>query len=57
MTIIADATGFGNSFDFQVAIEKFRVSGVRITTIEMILFEWLQHCQSPYFKKIIHLLK
>jgi nicotinamidase-related amidase len=46
-----------SKIDYKTAINKMAKHGAEITTVESILFELLQICGSPEFKKVSSLIK
>ncbi|MBA2728491.1 MAG: isochorismatase family protein [Parachlamydiaceae bacterium] len=57
VAVLNDAITSRSIYDFSTAIAEMRDIGVRISSVETILFELLQDSLSPEFKKISQLLK
>lgn len=55
--VVADATSSRSALDRDVAFERMRQEGVRITTVESILFELTRVSGTPRFKEISRLIK
>ena len=55
--IVADATSSRSTFDRDIAFERMRQEGARISTVESILFELTRVSGTPRFKEISRLIK
>lgn len=54
---IKDACASRNKYEFKQGIEAMRDNGVKISCVEMTLFEWLKGAKHPKFKEIQALIK
>jgi len=52
VSLLADVVSSRKKFDCDVAIEEMRASGIRIMTLESLLFEWLESSSNDQFRKI-----
>jgi nicotinamidase-related amidase len=57
VVVLNDAISSRSIYDFSTAIAEMRDAGVRISSVETVLFELLHNSQVPEFKKISQLLK
>ncbi len=57
VAVLNDAISSRSIYDFSTAIAEMRDIGVRISSVETVIFELLQDSLSPEFKKISQLLK
>ncbi len=57
VVLAADTVSSRNSYDREIAIELMRVSGVRITTAESILFGMMRTAKHPAFKAVSILVR
>lgn len=58
VTVLNDAISSRSIFDYSTAIaEMLRLEGIRISSVETVLFELLGNCQVPEFKAVTMLLK
>ncbi len=55
--VCADAIGSRASLDYECALHRMRQSGVRVTTVESVLFELCVRCDAPRFKPLIEIIK
>ena len=55
--VCADATGSRGRMDYEQALERMRQSGVLVTTVESVLFELCQRCDTPEFKAVLEVIK
>lgn len=55
--VVADATGSRRDFDRDVALDRLRANGAHIVTVEMVAFEWMQHCKNAAFRDVQRLIK
>lgn len=54
---IKDACASRNKYEFKQGIEAMRDNGVKISCVEIALFEWLKGSKHPKFKEIQALIK
>ncbi len=52
VSVVADAVASRNSQDCQIALDEMRASGVRVMTVESLVFEWLGSSQNENFRAI-----
>jgi nicotinamidase-related amidase len=57
VVVLNDAISSRSIYDFSTAIAELRDFGVRISSVETVLFELLNSSEAPEFKKISQLLK
>ncbi len=55
--IAADAVGSRKASDRDAALERLRQNGARLTTTEMLIFEWLRGSDHPRFREVLKLVK
>ncbi|MBR1908772.1 isochorismatase family protein [bacterium] len=55
--LVKDASKSRNEYEFNTGIELMRQEGVKITCLEIVLFELLQSSKNPHFKEIQSLIK
>lgn len=55
--VIADCTGSRSPFDRDIAFGRMRHEGIRISTVESVLFELTRYSGTPRFKEISRLVK
>ena len=55
--VCADAVGSRTQIDHEVGLSRMRQSGVLVTTVESVLFELCQRCDTPSFKAMIEIIK
>lgn len=55
--LMKDGTGSRNKFELDCAYELLKESGVKLTCLEIILFEWLKSSKHKDFKEIQQLIK
>lgn len=55
--VVADAVGSRRPLDRDLALDRMRQAGVIVTSAESAIFEWLDDCRSPEFKRILPLVK
>jgi len=55
--LIKDASKSRTEYEFKTGIELMRQEGIKITCLEIVLFELLQSSKNPYFKEIQSLIK
>ena len=54
---VQDASASRNKLEFKTAVEALRQAGVKITCVEMVLFELLKNSKNPSFKEVQALIK
>ena len=54
---VKDACASRKKYEFKQGIEAMRDNGVKISCVEMVLFEWLKSSKHPKFKEIQALIK
>ena len=55
--VCADAVASRGRLDHDVALNRCRQEGVRVTTVESVLFELCQRCDTDQFKKMLEIIK
>jgi len=55
--VIKDACASRKKYEFKQGIEAMRDNGVKISCVEIALFEWLKSAKHPKFKEIQALIK
>lgn len=55
--VVENATGSRHDNDRDAALERLQQSGATIVTVEMVAFEWMQHCEHPCFREVQKLIK
>lgn len=55
--VVENATGSRHDNDRDAALERLQQAGATIVTVEMVAFEWMQHCEHPRFREIQKLIK
>ena len=55
--LAVDATASHKSIDQETAISTLESVGVKLTTVEALLFYWMRTAQHPKFKNILELVK
>lgn len=55
--VVENATGSRNDNDRDAALERLQQAGATIVTVEMVAFEWMQHCEHPCFRDVQKLIK
>jgi nicotinamidase-related amidase len=55
--VVAQACGSRSPADHALAMQRLREAGAAVVSTEMVLFEWLQHCEHPAFKQVLALVK
>ncbi|RME40143.1 MAG: isochorismatase family protein, partial [Planctomycetota bacterium] len=55
--VCADAVSARGSIDHQQALHRMRDAGLRVTTVESVLFELCGRCDAPRFKPMIEVIK
>ena len=54
---IKDACASRNKYEFEQGIEAMKSNGVKISCVEIALFEWLKGAKHPKFKEVQSLVK
>ena len=57
VSVVVDGVGSRRALDKQIALDRLKLAGARLITVEMLGFEWLKTAQSPVFKEVLALLK
>ena len=55
--VVADCVGTREPGNQEIGLQRLRASGVVVTCVESVLFEWMQRCDADGFKAIVDLLK
>ena len=55
--IAKDACASRGKYEFKQGIERMQENGVKISCVEIILFEWLKSSKNPHFKAVQALIK
>lgn len=55
--VVENATGSRHDNDRDAALERLQQAGATIVTVEMVAFEWMQHCEHPRFRDVQKLIK
>ena len=55
--VCADAVGSRGPVDYQCALERMRQEGAWVTTVESMLFECCNRCDTPQFKRMLEVIK
>lgn len=55
--VVENATGSRHDNDRDAALERLQQAGATIVTVEMVAFEWMQHCEHPNFREVQKLIK
>ena len=55
--VVADAVSSRTAADKHLGLDRMRRAGIGITSLEMLLFEWLKDADHPNFKQIAKLIK
>ena len=55
--VIKDACASRNKYEFKQGIDAMMANGVKISCIEIALFEWLKGAKNPKFKEVQALIK
>jgi len=55
--VVQDAISSRNELDHSSSLQEMRALGVRITTVETVLFELIKDAQHPQFKELSRLIK
>jgi nicotinamidase-related amidase len=57
VAVVVDAIGSRNQTDKQIALGRMKQEGVKLVSIESILFELCRDAQNPVFKEISNIIK
>lgn len=57
VAVAADAAGSRHPDSKRAALDRLRAHGVEVTTVEMVLFEWLERYDRPEFRELLRLIK
>lgn len=55
--VCADAVGSRGGLDHDAALQRMRQAGVHVTTVESVLFELCQRCDTDRFKAMLEVIK
>lgn len=55
--VVKDACASRNKYEFKQGIEAMKANGVKISCVEIALFEWLRGAKNPKFKEVQALIK
>lgn len=55
--VVENATGSRHDNDRDAALERLQQAGATLVTVEMVAFEWMQHCEHPRFRDVQKLIK
>ena len=55
--VVADAVSSRTAANKRLGLDRMRRAGIGITSLEMLLFEWLKDADHPNFKQIAKLIK
>jgi nicotinamidase-related amidase len=55
--VVENATGSRHDNDRDAALERLQQAGATIVTVEMVAFEWMQHCEHPVFREVQKLIR
>jgi isochorismate hydrolase len=55
--VCADATGSRGRNDYEQSLERMRHGGLRVGTVESVLFELCRRCDTPEFKDMLEVIK
>ena len=57
VTVVKDICASRNDEESEIGISSMKASGAEISSLEMIIFEWLKSSRHPHFKEIQSLIK
>ena len=57
VTLVKDASASRNKFEFKTGVELMKQNGVKISCVEIVLFELLKTAKNPNFKEVQALIK
>ncbi len=55
--VAKDACASRNKYEFKQGIDRMQANGIKISCVEIILFEWLKSAKNLYFKEVQALIK
>lgn len=55
--VCADAVGSRRGLDLDLGLSRVQQAGAAVTTVEAVLFELCEACDSPRFKQLLELIK
>lgn len=55
--VIKDACASRKKYEFKQGIEAMKDNGIKISCVEIVLFEWLKSAKHPMFKEVQSLIK
>ena len=55
--VCADGIGSRSDFDYDVALHRMRQEGAFVTTVEAVLFELCNRCDTDEFKAMLEVIK
>ncbi len=55
--IVSDAAGTRLPHNLEPGLRRAERAGAVITTVESVLFEWMERCDAPVFRDVVQLLK
>ena len=55
--VIKDACASRTKYEFKQGIEAMAANGVKVSCVEIALFEWLKGAKHPHFKEVQALIK
>ncbi|MDJ0895495.1 MAG: isochorismatase family protein [Alphaproteobacteria bacterium] len=57
VAVVSDAVGSRAPANRDAALDRLARAGADIVTTEMVLFEWVEHCDHPAFRPLLALIK
>lgn len=57
VSVVVDAIGSRNPLDKSIAIERMKLEGVKLSTVESVLFELCRYSKNEVFKQLSQLMK
>lgn len=57
VVVCADATGSRSRLDYDMALDRMRQAGAIVSTVETVLFELCNRCDTAKFKKMLEVIK
>ncbi len=57
VAVVGDAVGSRDPANRDAALNRLARAGAEIVTTEMVLFEWVEHCDHPAFRPLLALIK
>ncbi len=55
--VVADACGSRSAHNRDAAMSRLQRTGIELLTTEMVVFEWLRHCEHPAFRSALEIVK